>query len=209
MSTPPRVKVGVLISGRGSNMLALLEAAKDPAYPAQIVLVASNCEDAGGLAVAREHGVETFALDHRPFGKDRASHEVLMDAALRESGVEIIALAGYMRVLSPYLVGAWSGRMINIHPSLLPLFPGLHTHRRALDAGMKLHGCTVHLVSEGVDEGEILGQAAVPVLPDDDEASLAARVLKAEHRLYPACLAALASGRHGVETDPVGMLLSL
>jgi len=202
-------RVGVLISGRGSNMQALCEAAKAPAYPAEIVLVASNNEDAAGLEIARGYGAKTFALDHRPFGKDREAHEREMDAALRAHGVEIVALAGYMRVLSPWLVGQWQGRMINIHPSLLPLFPGLHTHQRALDAGMKLAGCTVHLVSEGVDEGPILGQAAAPILAGDDEAALAGRVLKLEHRLYPACLAALASGKHWVETDAAASLISV
>lgn len=188
-----RPKVGVLISGRGSNLKALLEAARDPAYPAQIVVVLSNRPDAAGLQIAADYGVEPLAVDHRPFGPDRAAHERAMDAALRERGVEMVALAGYMRVLTPFFVHAWSGRMLNIHPSLLPAFPGLDTHQRALDAGVKIHGCTVHLVSEGVDEGPILGQAAVPVLPGDDAAALAARVLAAEHALYPAALAALAS----------------
>ncbi len=204
-----RVKVGVLISGRGSNMQALCEAAKDPAYPAEIALVVSNRPDAAGLEIARSYGAATLAIDHRDFGKDRESHEVLIDSALREHGVEWVALAGYMRVLSPHLVGAWSGRMLNIHPSLLPLFPGLDTHRRALEAGVKVHGCTVHLVSEGVDEGPIVGQAAVPVLEGDDEETLGARVLKAEHRLYPACLARLVADPGRSKTDPAAILVSL
>ncbi len=128
-------------------------------------------------------------MDHRPFRKDRAAHEAALDGELRAAGVELVALAGYMRVLTPGFVQAWSGRMINIHPSLLPHFPGLHTHARALEAGHTRAGCTVHWVSEGVDEGEIIGQAEAPVLPGDDEATLAARVLEAEHRLYPECLA--------------------
>jgi phosphoribosylglycinamide formyltransferase-1 len=189
-----RTRVGVLISGRGSDALALIEAARDPAYPAQIVLVASNNPDAPGLARAAEAGVPTLALDHRPFGKDREAHERALDAALRQAGVEFVALAGYMRVLTPYFVQAWSGRMINIHPSLLPAFPGLHTHARALEAGVKQHGCSVHWVVEGVDEGPLIGQAVVPVLPGDDEETLAARVLAAEHQLYPACLAAAVTG---------------
>jgi formyltetrahydrofolate-dependent phosphoribosylglycinamide formyltransferase len=197
----PRTKVGVLISGRGSNMQALCEAARDPAYPAEIALVLSNRADAPGLAVAADYGVETLAIDHRPFGKDREAHERAVDAALRARGVGIVALGGYMRVLTPWFVQAWSGRMINIHPSLLPAFPGLDTHRRALEAGVKLHGCTVHLVSEGVDEGPVLGQAAVPVLPDDTETTLAARVLRAEHRLYPACLAALVDQTKAAPTE--------
>jgi phosphoribosylglycinamide formyltransferase-1 len=132
-----------------------------------------------------------------------------MDATLRERGVEITALAGYMRVFTPWFVSAWKGRMINIHPSLLPAFPGLDTHRRALEAGVKLHGCTVHLVSDEVDQGPILGQAAVPVLEGDTEASLAARVLRAEHRLYRACLARLASGQGGGMTDEGSILLNV
>lgn len=186
-----RARVGVLISGRGSNMSALIEAAKDPTYPAEIAVVLSNNPEAPGLEIARGLGVEALAIDHRRFGKDRAAHEAAMDAALRERGVEWVALAGYMRVLTPVFVRAWSGRMLNIHPSLLPEFPGLDTHRRALAAAVVEHGCTVHLVTEGVDEGPVLGQARVPVLPGDTEETLAARVLAEEHRLYPECLARL------------------
>jgi formyltetrahydrofolate-dependent phosphoribosylglycinamide formyltransferase len=189
-----RARVGVLISGRGSNMSALIEAAKDPRYPAEIAVVLSNNREAPGLEIARGSGVEAFAIDHRPFGKDRAAHEAAMDAALRERGVGWVALAGYMRVLTPFFVRAWSGRMLNIHPSLLPEFPGLDTHRRALAAAAAEHGCTVHLVTEGVDEGPVLGQARVPVLPGDTEETLAARVLAEEHRLYPECLAQLVTG---------------
>ena len=189
-----RTRVGVLISGGGSNMAALIAAAQAPECPYEVALVISNIADAGGLAKAAEAGVATLVIDHRPFAKDRESHERAIDAALREAACEYVALAGYMRILTPVLVNAWEGRMLNIHPALLPLFPGLHTHQRALDAGVKVHGCTVHLVTAGVDEGPILGQAAVPVLAGDDEASLAARVLKAEHTLYPRCLAAVVSG---------------
>jgi phosphoribosylglycinamide formyltransferase-1/phosphoribosylamine--glycine ligase/phosphoribosylglycinamide formyltransferase/phosphoribosylformylglycinamidine cyclo-ligase len=188
-----RVKTAVLISGRGSNMEALIAAAKDEAYPAEIALVLSNNPDALGLQTAAAAGIEALAIDHRPFGKDRAAHERLVDAALRERGIELIALAGYMRILTPYLVGAWSGRMLNIHPSLLPKYPGLHTHARALEAGDAEAGCTVHRVTEGVDEGPILGQARVPIRPGDTEETLAARVLAEEHRLYPACLAEAAA----------------
>jgi len=191
--TKPRV--GILISGRGSNMAALLDAARDPAYPAAVVQVISNRPHAPGIALAAEAGMIVAAIDHRSFGKDRAAHEAALNAALRQAGVEIVCLAGYMRLLTPFLVSAWQGRMLNIHPSLLPAYPGLHTHRRALEAGVKLHGCTVHLVTDTMDEGPILAQAAVPVLPDDTEDSLAARVLVQEHRIYPAALAAFASGR--------------
>ena len=190
-----RTRVGVLVSGRGSNALALIEAARSPDYPAEIALVVSNNPDAEGLARAAAAGVPVRAVDHRAFGKDREAHERAIDAVLREAGVGFVALAGYMRILTPVFVRAWSGRMINIHPSLLPLFPGLDTHRAALAAGVKLHGCSVHWVIEGVDEGPLIGQAAVPVLAGDDEAALAARVLAAEHRLYPACLAAAITGR--------------
>jgi phosphoribosylglycinamide formyltransferase 1 len=188
-------RVGVLISGRGSNMAALLDAARDPDYPAEIVLVVSNRPHAPGLALASEAGCEALAIDHRRFGMDRASHETAIDAALRDAGVEIVCLAGYMRLLTPAFVAAWQGQMLNIHPSLLPAFPGLHTHERALAAGVKLHGCTVHLVSDAVDQGTILAQAAVPVLADDDADRLAARVLAEEHVIYPLALRAFAAGR--------------
>ena len=188
-----KVAVGVLISGRGSNMEALIEAARDPAYPARIALVVSNRPDAGGLEIARAAGIATAVIDHRPFGKDREAHERQVHQALTDAGVRIVALAGYMRVLTPWLVDAWAGRMINIHPSLLPAYPGLDTHARALGDSALEHGCTVHLVTAGVDEGPVLGQARVPVLPGDDEASLAARVLAAEHDLYPACLGQFAT----------------
>ena len=186
-----KARVAVLISGRGSNMAALIEAAKNPAYPAEIVLVLSNIDDAGGLELAEAAGIETAVIAHAPFDKDREAHERMIDARLRQSGVQIVALAGYMRVLTPFLVETWAGRMINIHPSLLPAFPGLHTHQRALEAGVAKHGCTVHLVTTGVDEGPILGQAEVDVLPDDEEDRLGARVLEQEHRLYARCQADL------------------
>jgi phosphoribosylglycinamide formyltransferase-1/phosphoribosylamine--glycine ligase/phosphoribosylglycinamide formyltransferase/phosphoribosylformylglycinamidine cyclo-ligase len=185
-------RVAVLISGRGSNMQALIAAARNEDYPANIALVIANQRDAGGLEIAAASGIEALALDHRPYGKDREAHERVIDAALRDREIEIVALAGYMRVLTPFLVRSWSGRMINIHPSLLPKYPGLHTHERAIAAGDAEAGCTVHLVTEGVDEGPILGQARVPILPGDTADALAARVLAEEHRLYPKCLADLA-----------------
>lgn len=187
-----RVRVAVLISGSGSNMMALVEAARAADYPAEIVLVVSNNPDAAGLDKARAAGVEAVAIDHRSHGKDRESHEFAIQAALEKAGAELVVLAGYMRILTPFLVRAWAGRMLNIHPSLLPLYPGLHTHRRAIEAGDKEAGVTVHLVTTGLDEGPALGQARVPILADDTEETLAARVLVEEHRLYPACLAEVA-----------------
>jgi len=186
-------RTAILISGRGSNMASLIEAARAPDYPAEIVLVLSNRPEAGGLVTAQAAGIATVAIDHRPFGQDRAAHEAAVDAALRAHGVEIVCLAGYMRLLTPYLVSRWAGRMLNIHPSLLPEFKGLHTHARAIAAGKAEHGCTVHLVTEDLDSGPAIMQARVPVLPEDTEATLSARVLAAEHRLYPAALRKLAS----------------
>jgi phosphoribosylglycinamide formyltransferase-1 len=192
-----RARTAILISGRGSNRAALLEAARDPAYPAEIVLVISNRPDAAGIARAQAAGVRTAVIDHRPFRGDRAAHEAAIDLALRDANVEIVCLAGYLRLLAPRLVEAWQGRMLNIHPSLLPAFPGLDTHARALATGVTLHGCTVHLVTQTMDEGPILAQAAVPVLPDDTEQTLADRVLAQEHVLYPLALCLFASGQPG------------
>ena len=192
-----RARVAVLISGRGSNMVALLEAAARPGYPAEIVLVLSNRAAAAGLRHAAALGVPGAVVESR--GRDRAGFEAELSALLALHRVEIVALAGFMRVLTEGFVRAWEGRMVNIHPSLLPSFPGLDTHARALAGGVRLHGCTVHLVSPGVDEGPILAQAAVPVLAADTEATLGARVLAEEHRLYPAALAWLAAGRVRME----------
>ena len=190
-----RPRVAILISGRGSNMAALLEAAADPGYPAEIALVLSNRADAAGLARAAAAGVPTAVVESRAFRGDRPGFEAAVQAVLDAHGIALVALAGFMRVLTEGFVRRWEGRMLNVHPSLLPAFPGLDTHERALAAGVRLHGCTVHLVSPGVDEGPILAQAAVPVRPGDDAAALAARVLEQEHRLYPAALAWLAQGR--------------
>ncbi len=189
-------------------MAALLDAARNPAYPAEIVLVLSNRPDAMGLRTAAAAGIPTEIVDHRPFKGDRAAHERAIDAALRRAGVEIVCLAGYMRLLTPFLVDAWQGRMLNIHPSLLPAFKGLDTHARALAAGVKLHGCTVHLVTLEMDEGPILAQAAVPVLATDTEDDLAARVLRQEHVLYPAALAAFAAGAAAPAADPLAALVN-
>ncbi|HUN13133.1 MAG TPA: phosphoribosylglycinamide formyltransferase [Rhabdaerophilum sp.] len=195
MKTASKKRVAVLISGRGSNMMALVEAAKAPGFPAEIVLVLSNKADAAGLAFAREHGIATSVIEHRTYGKDRVAFDAAMQAALQAHGVEIVCLAGFMRLLTSGFCEAWAGRMINIHPALLPSFKGLDTHARALEAGVKLHGCTTHFVTPGMDEGPIIAQAAVPVLDDDTEATLAARVLKEEHRIYPETLRLLASER--------------
>jgi phosphoribosylglycinamide formyltransferase-1 len=188
------LKVGVLISGRGSNLKSLLDACAAPGFPAEIVTVISNRPGAGGLDHARAAGVAAQTIDHKGFD-GREAFEAAVTAALEAAGVELLCLAGFMRVVSAGFVRHWQGRMINIHPSLLPLFPGLDTHARALEAGVRLHGCSVHYVNEQVDGGPIIGQAAVPVLPGDDPDSLAARVLTAEHRLYPACLRLVAEGK--------------
>lgn len=196
-------RVAILISGRGSNMAALIEAAKTPGYPAEIALVLSNRADAGGLSVAANSGAKITVVDHRPFGKDRAAFDAAMQAVLIENGIEIVCLAGFMRLLTSEFCTQWQGRMINIHPALLPAFKGLDTHARALEAGVKIHGCTTHFVTPGMDEGPIIQQAAVPVLDDDTETTLAARVLVEEHRLYPESLRLLASGALRVEGNRV------
>jgi formyltetrahydrofolate-dependent phosphoribosylglycinamide formyltransferase len=184
-----RAKVGILISGRGSNMAALIDAARAETCPFEVALVVSNVADAPGLAYAAANGIPTFAASH--IGMKRAEFDALIDGALRDAGVRYVALAGYMRLLSPGFVDKWAGHMVNIHPSLLPAYKGLDTHQRAIDAGETRHGCTVHIVTAELDDGPILGQAEVPILPGDDAETLAARVLIEEHRLYPAALAAL------------------
>jgi phosphoribosylglycinamide formyltransferase 1 len=189
-----RTRVAVLISGRGSNMAALVEAAKAPDYPAAITLVASNKPDAAGLRFAREQGIPAFAASHKDFA-DREHFDRAIHAALLAHGIEIVALAGFMRVLSPWFCHQWQGRLINIHPALLPAFKGVDTHRRALDAGVKEHGCTVHFVTPELDDGPVILQAGVPVLADDTEASLSARVLAEEHRIYPLALAQVVRNR--------------
>lgn len=194
-----RLKVGVLISGRGSNLQALLDAAADPSFPAEIALVLSNKADAFGLERAARAGVPTAVIDHRAFPKDKPGFEAAMTAALDGAGVELVCLAGFMRLLSPGFVERWHDRLINIHPSLLPSFKGLDTHERALAAGVRLHGCTVHFVRAEMDDGPIIVQAAVPVLPGDDAHSLADRVLGAEHRIYPLALRLIAEGRVSVD----------
>lgn len=196
-----RLKVGVLISGRGSNLEALIAAAADPAYPAEIALVISNRPEAQGLARAARAGIPQRTIvpaDRRAFAADA-------DAALREAGVELVALAGFMRILDGAFVEAWRDRLVNIHPSLLPAFPGLHPQRQALAAGVRFSGCTVHFCRDAVDTGPIIAQAVVAVQPDDDEARLAARILAAEHRLYPMAVRLFAEGRLRVVGERVAI----
>ena len=216
MATTGKIRVAVLISGRGSNMVALIEAAKDRAYPAEIVLVLSNRPDAAGLARAAEAGIPTRAIDHKAF-PDRGSFDAALDAELRAADIDLVCLAGFMRIFTPGFVAGWAGRMLNIHPSLLPLFKGTHTHAQALEAGVRLHGCTVHFVVPELDAGPIVAQAAIPVRQGDDPDSLAERVIVQERRLYPAVLALVAGGRARLEGDrvviadaaPDGVLFSL
>ncbi|MFC5384412.1 phosphoribosylglycinamide formyltransferase [Aquamicrobium segne] len=189
--TVSRKRTVILVSGRGSNMNALMEAASDPAYPAEIVGVISDNEDAHALQVAAARGIATQIVNHA----SKADQDAAIDAVLTEFQAEIIALAGYMRLLSASFVENWLGRIINIHPSLLPSFKGLDPHSRALEAGVKIHGCSVHFVTAAMDDGPIIAQAAVPVLAGDDEALLAARVLKAEHGLYPLALRLVAENK--------------
>jgi phosphoribosylglycinamide formyltransferase-1 len=190
-----RKRVAVLISGRGSNMAALIEAAKDKSYPAEIVLVLANRPEAGGLATASAAGIGTEVVDHTLYGKDRASFERALQAALVKHGIEIVCLAGFMRLLSAGFVNQWPERLINIHPALLPAFKGLDTHQRALEAGAKVHGATVHFVVAEMDAGPIIAQGAVAVRPDETETSLTARVLAVEHHIYPLALKLVAEGR--------------
>ena len=188
-----RKRVAVLISGRGSNMTALIEAAKAPDYPAQIIGVLSNKSDAQGLETAAANGIATAVRSHKDY-PDRAAFDAAMDAVLQGWQPDIVALAGFMRILTPDFTRKWQGRMINIHPALLPLHKGLHTHEAALAAGDSEHGCTVHFVTPGMDEGPTILQARVPILPGDTAETLAARVLIEEHRIYPQALAMLARG---------------
>jgi phosphoribosylglycinamide formyltransferase-1 len=197
-----RRKVAILISGRGSNMAALIAAARDPNYPAEIALVISNRADAPGLDRADKAGVPTAVLDSKRFSSRRTFDDAL-DARLKGAGIEVVCLAGFMRLLTPEFVAAWHDRMINIHPSLLPLFPGLNTHASAISAGMKIHGCTVHFVRAAVDSGPIIVQAAVPVFLSDTPETLADRVLAAEHHIYPLALSLVAAERAVVVNERV------
>jgi phosphoribosylglycinamide formyltransferase-1 len=190
-----RKRVAILISGRGSNMVALIEAAKDAAYPAEIVLVMSNEPAAEGLKRAEASRIRTSVVDHRKFGKDREAFEHALQSELQAQRIELVCLAGFMRILTSWFVRQWEGRLLNIHPALLPAFKGLDTHARALASGATEHGATVHFVVPEMDSGPIIAQAAVGVRPGDTEASLAARVLEVEHRIYPEALRAVAEGR--------------
>jgi phosphoribosylglycinamide formyltransferase-1 len=194
-----RKRVAILISGRGSNMVALVEAAKDKSYPAEIALVVSNVADAGGLARAREHGIATEIVGHKPYGKDREAFDRAIDGVLQRNRIELVCLAGFMRLLTPWFVGKWQGRLINIHPAILPSFKGLDTHERAIAAGVKIHGATVHFVVPEVDSGPIIAQAALAVENGDTPDSLAARVIKLEHEIYPLALRLVAEGKARIE----------
>jgi len=193
-----RLRVGVLVSGFGSNLQALIDLCADPAFPAEIVTVISNKPNAGALDRAAKAGIRTSVIPHKGF-PDRQSFDQAIDSALRAEGVQLICLAGFMRILTPMFVDLWHDAIVNIHPSLLPAFRGLDTHRQALEAGVRFHGCTVHVVRADLDDGPILVQAAVPVLPEDDEQSLAARVLQAEHQAYPLALRLIAERRVTIE----------
>jgi phosphoribosylglycinamide formyltransferase 1 len=194
-----RKRVAVLISGRGSNMAALIEAAKEESYPAEIWLVVSNRPDAAGLERARDAGIATTIVDHASYGNDREAFEQALQAVLEGAGIELVCLAGFMRLLTPWLVERWQGRMLNIHPSLLPAFRGLNTHERAIEAGVRIHGATVHFVVPEMDSGPIIAQAAVPVIEGETVDALAARVLAVEHKIYPLALRLLAEGRVELE----------
>ena len=189
-----RKRVGILISGRGSNMASLIARAKQPGCAFEVACVISNRPDAKGLETAASDGIATVALDHKQLGSREALDAAMHDALLAH-GCELVACAGFMRIMTGGFIAKWAGRMVNIHPSLLPLFKGVDTHERALEAGVRVHGCSVHFVSEELDAGAIIAQGVVPVLPGDDADKLAARVLTVEHRLYPAVLDALAEGR--------------
>lgn len=204
----PRRRVGILISGRGSNMMALVQAARAPDYPAEIVCVVSNRPGAAGLAWAREQGIPVHAVDHKAYAT-REAFEDALHAVLEAEGVELVACAGFMRLMTPGFVARWAGRMINIHPSLLPLYPGLDTHARALADGVRIAGCTVHFVTADMDAGPIIGQGAVPVVDGDTPDTLAERILKVEHVLYPRALALLASGAARLEHGRVNVLIDV
>jgi len=204
--TPPRKRAAIMISGGGSNMAALIAASREPGYPVEFAGVISDHANAGGLAKAEASGVPAVAFERKDYAT-KAAHEAAILDHLASLNLDLICLAGYMRLLSPVFIGAWRNRIINIHPSLLPLYPGLHTHQRAIDAGARLAGCSVHVVTEGVDEGPIVAQAAVPVLEVDTAETLAARVLTAEHRLYALALRKFAGG--GASTDEAAQVISL
>lgn len=196
-----RKRTAILISGRGSNMTALIEAARDAAYPAEVALVVANRPDAVGLQRAAEAGIANAVVDHKTYGKNREAFERALQDVLVQHRIEIVCLAGFMRILTAWFVGQWPERMLNIHPALLPAFKGLDTHRRAIEAGVREHGATVHFVAPEMDAGPIVAQGRVPVFLDDTEAALATRVLAVEHRIYPLALKLVASDRVRVDGD--------
>jgi len=198
-----KLKAAVLISGRGSNMAALIEACRAPDFPAEIALVFSNRAEAPGVAHARRYGIAVEVMSHKGWA-DREAFDRAMSALLERAGCELVCLAGYMRIFSPWFVARWAERIVNIHPSLLPLFKGLHPQRQALAAGVRLSGCTVHYVTADLDAGPTIAQAAVPVHQDDDEETLAARILEAEHRIYPLVLRWFGEGRVSLQRDDGG-----
>ena len=211
MSSPKQMpRIAILISGRGSNMRALIEAASQAEFPAEISLVVSNKPQAGGLEYAQSHKIPTDVIDHRRF-EDRETFEQALDEVLRKAKIDLICLAGYMRVLTPWFITRWQGKLINIHPALLPSYKGLHTHERALADGVKIHGCTVHHVVPEVDAGPIIAQAAVPVLENDTAETLGARVLAAEHKLYPLALQKFLKKNFDIsqKSDPNSQLISV
>ncbi|MBA4800243.1 MAG: phosphoribosylglycinamide formyltransferase [Euryhalocaulis sp.] len=195
-------RIAILISGRGSNMRALLQACQNPDFPAEVALVLSNKAGAGGLEIARDMGAPTAVLGHADY-PDRAAFENALDTRLKQEKIDFICLAGFMRLLGEDFVKEWRDQILNVHPSLLPAFRGLNTHERAIDAGVRIHGCTVHFVREDMDDGPIVGQAAVPVFEEDEPADLAERVLAAEHLLYPECVRLVAEGRASVRRERV------
>ena len=197
------LKVAVLISGRGTGLQSLIDATKTPGFPAQIVCVISNEPDVMGLERAKKAGIPAITINHRDFGKDRESFEKALDAKINEYGAQLVCLAGWMRLLTPWFINRWLDRLTNIHPALLPAFPGLHVQQQAIDYGAKFSGCTVHYVRAEMDHGPIIIQAAVPVLQDDTEDTLSARILESEHKIYPLALRLIAEGRVNVHNERV------
>ena len=188
-------RLGILVSGRGSNMRSVVSGIQDGSVNAETAVVISNKENAPALEFARNAGIPTVVIDHRPYGKDRQAFETVVNRALLDHKVDLVVLAGFMRILSPWFVGQWPLKIVNIHPSLLPAFPGIHAHQQAIDAGVKVAGCTVHFVDDGTDTGPIIAQATVPVYDNDTEDSLAVRVLVEEHRLLPQVIHQIATGQ--------------
>ncbi|HAX91156.1 MAG TPA: phosphoribosylglycinamide formyltransferase [Rhodospirillaceae bacterium] len=195
------LNVAVLISGRGSNMQSLVRASREPGYPAKIACVISNDPAAKGLEWAKKEGIPTAVVNHKDFGADKRAFEEALDAEIKKQGAQLVCLAGFMRLLTPWFVDVWRDRLINIHPSLLPAFTGLHVHQKAIDYGARFSGCTVHFVRAEMDHGPIIAQAAVPVMADDTDITLSARILEQEHLLYPRCVRWIAEGRVNIHSE--------